>query len=286
MSKLLQFEGPSFKLSDLVRFMNKAPGNRDVLADYVKNAGEPDQINMKRMEDASNINLLRQHLSSTPESLSRLRELQRAGLSAARLVDYLSENTTTRTAMIEYMLQRNDGVKRFNDQMKLSLFPDAVAFHLIEDANASGVPIPSIVDRLKDWQTGKQFSQLLQQHVLENKPITPEALDYLSEKAGGIAVKASPDGSAVEGGDSDARQRRKASDFFTARGFFFAPKADYEKPEALAGALQRQRTKSLPECLKEKRLFCWVEMLDSGAAPSRARARRSILPLVSRSDGR
>ena len=241
-SKILQFEGSSVNLSALVRFMNKSPGNRDILADYVNNAERASQVNVKRMYDATNVVLLRQHFSA-PESMSRLQELQRDGLSAARLVDYLTENKDTRAPMIEYMLHRNDSLNRLNDQMKLSLFPDSVAFHLIEDANAAGVPISSIVGHLKDWQTGKPFSELLKQHVTENKPITSEAIDYLADKAGGRVLELSNGGTSLDVADVDVRQRLRDGGASYRASRLFAPKPDFDTPESLAGALSKAADK-------------------------------------------
>ncbi len=91
----------------------------------------------------------------------KIDSMQRQGLSTARLYHYVSESPTLRTPVVEDLISKNSDVKTLNDLTRLNVLPPDTAARLIEESRNGGMSVPRILERLKDWNAGSNFRDLL-----------------------------------------------------------------------------------------------------------------------------
>ena len=67
--------------------------------------------------------------------------------------------------------------------MNLSAFLPHVAEVLAKGASEQGMSVGQIKGHLRNWQSGRQFLSLVNEHITDGKPATREALQNLAEMA-------------------------------------------------------------------------------------------------------
>jgi hypothetical protein len=118
---------------------------------------------------------------------------------------FIEEEPAERKLLVQQLISEGADLHRFNNQMTLSLFPDDVAYRILDTAKQEGRGIASLLGALKDWKTGEKFHQTAIEHVRGGGPASVEALNELNQqiKDGTLEVETAPRSIT----DASARQR-------------------------------------------------------------------------------
>ena len=123
-----------------------------------------------------------QRLAPSSNGQSYLESLQEQGLSGSRLAEFIAERPE-RIETVEQLIRANSDKDRFNDQMRLGVFPENAASQLADSARAGGMSVARVLGNLRDWSSGAAFRDLVIEQVESGKPTTNTALEELAGQA-------------------------------------------------------------------------------------------------------
>ena len=139
------------------------------------------EVNVKRLADAAVLTKMKTYFED-PAALKYLSQLQVEGLSANRLLRYLEESPESRKATVLKLATENADVARFNKQMSLSLFPDDIAYKILDTSAKEQSNIAGAMGALKNWKTGELFYQAVNSWVGSGKSPSVDALLELNKQ--------------------------------------------------------------------------------------------------------
>ena len=140
---------------------------------------DPVDFNITSLRDRKSVNQLNDYFEAESDLISYLTKLQRQSLPATRLSNFIAEDPLSRKPLVERLVAEQASVERFKNHMKLSVLPDDVAYRLAKQGESGEIRVPKLLERLKDWQSGRYYLELLTQHVRADKPLTELSLSQL-----------------------------------------------------------------------------------------------------------
>ena len=120
---------------------------------------------MARLLDRNEVEKLSEYLPSNDSVVNYLREANQEGLSGSRARQYVSEKPADRGPVFERLAHEQAGVDRFRELMSLQVLPAEVAYALMQAAQHGGRPVPMLLSDLRDWRAGRNFREMLIEHV-------------------------------------------------------------------------------------------------------------------------
>ncbi|MBX9950291.1 MAG: hypothetical protein K2Y39_14070 [Candidatus Obscuribacterales bacterium] len=118
----------------------------------------------------------------TEEETAQLQKMADQGLSLIQIATFAEERESNRD-YVRQLLKENLTVPQFKDVLKLSLFPPEVALKLARAYWEGRIRLQEVVGELKNYKHGHAFYVLINDHVINERPIDGEAISKLREQA-------------------------------------------------------------------------------------------------------
>ena len=169
--------------------------DKELVKQLAASTRDPVDFNITSLRDRKSVNRLNDYFEAESDVISYLTKLQRQSLPATRLDNFIAEDPLSRKLLVERLVAEQASVERFKNHMKLSVLPDDVAYRLVKQGESGEIRVPKLLERLKDWQSGRYYLELVTQHVRADKPLTElslSQLDGLSKQRAELARLALP----------------------------------------------------------------------------------------------
>ena len=182
-ARLVALVGTDVDFSALSRFLEDKPARSQIVADVLRDSDGTKRLTVPNLLDIEALRSLQPYFAATPAVMPYLERLQKNGLSATRIAEFVADRPESRSKTVEELVRANADIRRFNDQMRLMVLPDNIASRLVDSSAAGGMRVAEIVGLLKDWSYGRQFMEQLITHVEGGNPTTEGDLRALANGA-------------------------------------------------------------------------------------------------------
>ena len=118
--------------------------------------------------------------------MEQLDELRQAGLSTTRLLNHITDRPLESDA-IKQLLTQKASPEQFRDFMRLAAFPPRTDLQLVEAISKGQITTADVLAKVRDWQSGRHFRDLLINHVQQGAELSQNALTDLHERAEELA---------------------------------------------------------------------------------------------------
>ena len=188
---LLSLEKQGLNLGALAQYVSEDPHSRvPQINTLLTQRASVAELNLKRLADATMMTKVSSYFAGDDNAIKYISQLQANDLSANRLMGFIEEWQQSRIELVKKLISEGAGTDRFNQHMTLSLFPDDVAYKILESSERDGTQTAQLIGALKNFKTGEQFYHTVTAWVRDGHPASIPMLLELNDqiKQGNLQV--------------------------------------------------------------------------------------------------
>ncbi len=168
---LLSLEKQGLNLGALAQYVSEDPHSRvPQVNSLLTQRASVAELNIKRLADATMMTKVSSYFAGDDNAIKYISQLQANDLSANRLMGFIEESPQSRIELVKKLISDGAGTDRFNQHMTLSLFPDDVAYKILDSSERDGTQTAQLIGALKNFKTGEQFYHTVTAWVRDGHP--------------------------------------------------------------------------------------------------------------------